>query len=387
MASGGQIQPTSTSQPTAPEPPSEGGRLTDFKVGTQAFKTQQPSAGVGSLPNIYDQLSPVAVNVVNDYPWTLSNVKTRKDIPYIKLSEHRMNESLLQRQLRFYGLGIAEATANLGLEAANQGSNAVNNSLGSLAKLVNIGLGLAGLSLPTFQGTGTRDILETYDEIWPDNPTNFEYYFPYFSKTQYELTTPQWQQTDAVGQAIAGGLSQAGTAVAQSKGALDKTAINLGTASAIIKGAEAAAEFALKAVYPVAGIVDRPRVFTNHNERTVTIQFPLYNTKGEFDWIYNRRFITTFASQNLFQKRDFITGLPPVYYRVYVPGQYFSFASCVTNFTVENLGNVRLEYEDIIVPDAYQVTITLTEMLMPSLNQYQAVLTGLARERVEIGRK
>ncbi len=93
-------------------------------------------------------------------------------------------------------------------------------------------------------------------------------------------------------------------------------------------------------------------------------------------------------SQNLFNKRDYITGYPPCYYRVYVPGQYFSFASCVTNFSVENLGNMRLMNaggKEVNVPDAYQVKITLNEMVMPSLNQFQALMTNDAQQRVTVG--
>ena len=90
-------------------------------------------------------------------------------------------------------------------------------------------------------------------------------------------------------------------------------------------------------------------------------------------------------SQNLFNKRDYITGYPPCYYRVFVPGQYFCFASCVTNIAVENLGNIRMMKtgtSHVAVPDAYQVKLTLTEMVIPSLNQFQSLFTGEANKKV-----
>ena len=130
--------------------------------------------------------------------------------------------------------------------------------------------------------------------------------------------------------------------------------------------------------------MDRPRIFTAHSERAVTIEFPLYNTADSADWIKNRDFYYRFASQNLFAKRDFITGLPPAFYRVYVPGQYFSFASCVTNINITNLGNIRTFDDSYIIPDAFQVSITLSEMLMPSLNQFQALVTGDAQNKVNV---
>ena len=148
--------------------------------------------------------------------------------------------------------------------------------------------------------------------------------------------------------------------------------------------AGAAAMTALKGMYPVVGIFDRPRVFSAHNDREITVEFPLYNTLNAWDWVKNRDFIYRFMSQNLYIKRDFITGVPPCFYRVYVPGQYFCFASCVTNIKVENLGNQRMIDDKYIIPDAWQISITLSEMVMPSLNQFQALITGDAQGRVNV---
>jgi hypothetical protein len=84
------------------------------------------------------------------------------------------------------------------------------------------------------------------------------------------------------------------------------------------------------------------------------------------------------VNQNLYNKRDLITSLPPVFYEVLVPGQHYSYASCVTNITIGNKGNMRkLSMKDknitCIVPDAYDVSITLTDMVMPSKNLFQQI--------------
>jgi hypothetical protein len=343
---------------------STGGTTTDSTTGrlTQSagFTTNTTDTG-GSLPVNFDQLKATEVNVVKDYRWTLSDVKDRDDIPYIRLTEHRYNESMLKRQALFYAKGITTAAGDA---ATTVGNIATGNA----------------------DSGSVRAILDVYDEIFPDNPTGFSYVLPYFSKNQFELTTPQWQQVDGIGEAIQGGMTGLG-------GTLDKLKLPGGDllkgAAAVTEAVGAAAELGLKALYPVVGIVDRPRIFTNHAERSVTVSFPLYNTVTAGEWAKNRNFYYTFASQNLFAKRNFITGLPPVFYRVFVPGQYFSFASCVTQINIENLGNITKENygggtSEYIIPDAYQVTITLTEMLMPSLNQYQALQNGDARNRVRV---
>jgi hypothetical protein len=305
---------------------------------------------VGSLPNTFDQRYPTELNVTTDFPWTLSKVFNRKDIPFIRLIEHRNNESMIKRNIMFYAKGTLET-------------------------IVGSAKGAIGYKNET-------DLLSVYNEIWPDNATGWVYNFPYFSKTQFELSTSQWSKVDGIGEA-AKGVSDSAQGLLRNAGggyAADIVGLVTGATEAI----GSAAELALKGMSPLVGVVDRPRIFTQHNERSITISFPLYNTISPTDWKKNRDFYQIFASQNLFQKRDFVTGLPPVFYRVYIPGQYFSHASCVTNFTVENLGNTRLAYGDngFIIPDAYQITITLTEMLMPSLNQFQAISNGQALGKV-----
>ena len=283
-------------------------------------------------------------DIVHGYPWTASNIK-RDDIPYIVLAEHRNTESTLMRQMQFYGKGV------------------VNTAGGAF-------------------GAAPKGLLQVYDEIFPDNPTNNKYIFPYFSKSAFDLGTTKWEQMDEISQSIkdvAGGAADMLDQFSVTKGMGDmvRTGMKVG------EFAGAAAMTALKGMYPVVGIFDRPRVFSAHNDREITIEFPLYNTLTPWAWKKNRDFIYRFMSQNLYIKRDFITGIPPCFYRVYVPQQYFCFASCVTNIKVENLGNQRM-ISEFIVPDAYQVSITLSEMVMPSLNQFQALINGDAQGRVNV---
>jgi hypothetical protein len=322
------------------------GRWGDFF----GVKTKEQKAsligGIGSLANTFDQDYATAIDIASRYPWTTSNVFNRDDIPFIQLIEHRNEESLMKRQFAYYTQGIGQVVGNT-----------TNSS--------------------------SKGLLDVYEEMWPDNPTNWIYRFPYFDKKQFELSTPQWRKVDEPGQII----KAAGSGLASFAKNLGGEVLAKGIdfVSSGVDAAQAVAEAGLAFASPLVGMVDRPRIFTEHSERSVTIQFPLYNTLDPNDWLKNKKFFMAFAGQNHFNKRDFITGLPPVWYRVYVPNQYYSHASCVTNFTVENLGNTRLEKhgaEGVIVPDAYQISITLTEMLMPSLNQFQAAFNGDANRKV-----
>lgn len=328
---------------------------------------------IGSAAATFDSKTPQQpFNILKDYCWTLSDrTNADNEIPYIVLTEHRNTEAAIMRMVKFYGGGAIDTTAT---------------ALGDLG---------ARLTENVTSEKSAKGILEVYNDIFPDKPTNLKYIFPYFSKSYFQLQTQPWNNLDGSAATqgagdVAGGASKILTGLGKTNAAKQ-----LDLASAIGGAALNVGETALKAMYPLVGVADRPRIFSGHSERSVTIEFPLYNTRHHEDWWKNQEFIHTFATQNLFNKRDFITGLPPVYYRVLVPNQYFSFASYVSDFSVENLGNVRIMYGSsdsegvpsgygYPVPDAFQVKITLTELLMPSLNQYQALISGDALKRVQV---
>lgn len=281
-------------------------------------------------------------NVVKDYPWTVSNTKDREDIPYVRLIEYKCNESAIQRQVEFY---VDLKTSNLFLQRQEQ-----------------------------------KGVLEVYKEMFPkDKPTDFSYWFPYFNETGFELSTPNWKQLEPAGEALKS-VAQGLESIIRPFSRIGANIVELGTKA--VEAADALGETVLKGAYPTVNVFDRPRVFAGHNERNTVISFPLYNTINEWDWAKNRDLIYILMTQNLFNKRDIITGVPPVFYDVFIPGQYYCYAACMTDINVKNLGNTRLIDGEYIIPDAYQVTLTLTEMVQPSKNQFEAVTNGSARQFV-----
>jgi hypothetical protein len=129
---------------------------------------------------------------------------------------------------------------------------------------------------------------------------------------------------------------------------------------------------ALAASYPKVGISDRPRLWNSHEPRSIEIKFPLFNTLDPNDWVKNRELCELLVNQNLYNKRDFITSIPPVFYEVKVYGQHYSWASCVTRLVIYNRGNMRL-IGGVNIPDVYEVNMTLTDMVMPSKNMFQSI--------------
>lgn len=274
------------------------------------------------------------LDVVSNYRWTLSkNLNNNSadafdEVPYVDLIEYQIDESTIIQQIKFYSEAVKTA----------------------------------------FVGKGT---MAPYEKLFPRTSTGNAYRFPYFSEVNFEINTPVWSSLDTLEQGAKAAESLAG--VVGGKGFADFVG---GT----IQAATAATGAALAFSYPKVGIMDRPRLWQSHDFRSITIKFPLFNTVEPDDWEKNRALCWTLVNSNLFFKRDFITGIPPVYYEVSIPGQHYSYASCVTNLTINNRGNMRKlsdkKGKDCIVPDAYEVNITLTDMVMPSRNLFAQAMDG-----------
>ena len=325
--------------------------LNSFSAG---FDSQDINKGVGALAKSFfpkdAKTKQQEIDIVGGYPWTLSKLDVGS-VPFILLTEYQQTEATIMKQLSF----SYQVTKD-------KAGNAVSAATGLDAK--------------------TKETLSIYDEIYPKNKrTPWSYRFPYFNDTAFSLGTAPWTKLDGIGKKVAGAVESAAKAVDKVTGT--KVASDTYEAGAAVLGAAGAMmDVALEMGYPAVGIPDRPKIFTAHNERSITIEFPLFNTINAADYVKNRDFIYLFMSQNLFNKRDLITGLPPVFYEVEIPGQYFSIASSVTNIEVKNLGNQRIVDGAYIVPDAYQVAITLQELAMPSKNQFEYLISQQSSPKV-----
>ena len=311
------------------------------------------AGGRGSLASIYKPASKGFVNVTDNYPWTTSPQSIRRNAPRIVLKEYEINEDTMKRQALFYLTGLQDFA-----EEFPSGPSAPN------------------------------DILEVYEELYPrDRPTGFVYDFPYFDEVNFQVTTDQWASLDTLEQlagAVTGGIADLGVTDQQNFIGQGINAIR--SVGGLLAGSAAAAPGFL---YPKVGITDRPRLWQTHKYRTIEVVCPLYNTIHPDAWWKNRALCELLVNQNLYNKRDIITGIPPVYYEVMVLGQHYSWASCVTNLTIYNRGNMRMmeypprgadnatpgNFREINVPDVYEIRMTLTDLVVPSKNQFQSLNT------------
>lgn len=256
-----------------------------------------------------------AIDVINKFRWTLTDPKGRNETPHVRLTEYRLLQSALWNSARYYVAGIAQQAP-----------------------------GSKNPYLPRMQGyAGLFDY---------ENPTGFEYTFPYFSDTANEVSS-SWSSLDIL-EKIKG--------VLPGGGAIQKAL------DVVMLGYEAN--------YPRVGIMDRPKLWQESTPRTINIKFPLYNTVEVSDILRNWELCYLLLYQNMFNKRDFITAIPPVFYTVYIPGQFFSIAMYVNDIKIYNRGNIRMykinnKWRNI--PDVYEIDMSLTDMIMPSQNMLSTI--------------
>ena len=131
------------------------------------------------------------------------------------------------------------------------------------------------------------------------------------------------------------------------------------------KASNFVAEWA-KAIYPSAGI-EGQKTFEGSTPASYQFTFQLLNTVGDTEANINKNksLIRAMINNNLLDKLDVIAVRPPAICSVRIPGVRGNTVAVLQTINVENLGQVnRIGGEN--VPDAYQVTITVQELLTES---------------------
>jgi len=287
---------------------------------TETEPTGFASLGIGGKGGLAQYLVPAgtgAVDILNDYRWTLTEKNGREETPVAILTEFRLLQSALMNSARYYFTGLGQQVVS-----------SQNTYLPGMR-------GYAGL----------------FDF---NNPTGFWYQVPYFSEVHNEVSST-WSSLDI----------------------LEKIKSVFGGVGSVLETATNAAMLGYEMNYPRVGIMDRPKLWESSTPRTINIKFPLFNTVNIDDIKKNWDLCYLLLYQNMFNKRDFITAIPPVFYTVFIPGQFFSIAMYVSDLKIYNRGNIRkVNINDTLknIPDVYEIDMTLTDMIMPSQNMQAELL-------------
>lgn len=351
--------------------------------------------------NIADELTPLMplIDVVNDFPWTLTptNSLARKEAPVIRLREFIQLETYLNQSLLPYGKQLNDGRLpGISLEIpfpgiippSEQDEQSFYNSLQGLRDLRDLFQGLDPGSERVYAGL--------FDHL---TSTDFIYELPYFTSDYFDIKN-NWESTDVLDvlldfqTKVSGGVK---TLVQAKLGEESKIGKFIQDLPVLLKKIE---RFNAEAGSPAVGLMDPPHIWKGAQNRVYSFQFPLYNISStgsshSIELIQkNWEFCYLLTYQNLVNKRNYYTGIPPVFYEVTIPGVHYCKASYISDLTIINLGNIRLmklpinnipECE-VLIPDAWSIQITLTDLLQPSKNLLQATIDTTLQGEIRRGK-
>jgi len=301
------------------------------------------SAEVESMVRVTSDGSWQSVDVIEDYRWTLSPIKNsvlKDKIPRIILTEYQMTQNMLTNGVKYYTSNIQKGLKQI--KEFNRNAQNINHFSNSM---------------------NSKD--DSYEGLFDyESPTGYQYVFPYYNEDNFSISST-WANSDAIEKSIAAASTVAGVFGAGAKDAVKSI-------TDVIEGVAGIAQGVAGIAYPKTGFLDKPKIWGETTHQSVTISFYLFNTFDSADIFKNWQLCNHLCHQNLYSKITFITAYPPVFYRVEIPGQYSSIGSNVSNLKISNVGNVRRmklgDLPEVNVPDAYLITMTLEDMVMPSRN-------------------
>jgi hypothetical protein len=171
---------------------------------------------------------------------------------------------------------------------------------------------------------------------------------------------------------------------------------NQGPLGAGVKQLTDLAETVGKAVLPAAGIL-YPKSYAGAGPTSFSFTFNLINTNAsngsiESNVTKNQKFLHQFVRDNLHDQNGVMSIIPPLIYEVYIPGVRWSPAAVVSGFTVNNKGSLNVNKgqmiipgigmkENYIFPDAWEVTISITELI----NESRRIWDDAIKDNASIG--
>ena len=354
------------------------------------------------------------VNVVKDFPWTASprNNESIGDVPEIHMREMSVEFNPFINQLLSNlavinndttrgvrgGLGviddIIQAFNNREQKCQGNPSDSPKNNpqpadiRGFVTKTLDFlqktNKKLSETKLKRFKtkiplNDPDYDPMAPYERLYETSPTGWKYKFPFFDD-KYRDISSSWGQPNYGG--IAAGLGEFAALGAQ------EIAQNLNVLE--------------PGVY-----IEQPSSFGfKGREKSVTLSFPLINTRTYDELMKNWQLIFLLTYQNLPNRVSRSVILPPVIYESLVPGTWYSKYSYIQSLRIDFIGarrkmelrlptitknvlkDMRIGQTDIstIIPDAYNVTMVVTELFPETQNHmYTALKRRFLDNKVRTG--
>ena len=230
---------------------------------------------------------------------------------------------------------------------------------------------LASIINQATQFASNKNNLDPYSTLYFGEPTGFHYRLPYLLKSGSSIrgdVNNKWSEiSNPIGD-ILGAVPVVGSSLKRA-GDLIQTQVQ-NAANFLTPG------YGAEKVYNFAGTTPK----------SILITFPLYNTYNEESAMRNFSFVNLLSIQNLKTRTSYLTYIPPKLYTVdsNLLGGIYMPAAFISNLKIDSIGTTRKinEYtadnsrNGVLIPEAYRVSISLTEILPESSNIMMGALGG-----------
>jgi hypothetical protein len=212
-------------------------------------------------------------------------------------------------------------------------------------------------------GDNPNASLDTFLTMYASNRTGFAYNFPYLNTNAgLKKVTNNWGAEKSLLESIgSGGESSAGSK-------LDMVASVAGAATSFFT--------------PKFGF-EEVQSFQGTSQQSLTISFPLYNTIDIDSAFDHYSFVNLLTFQNLKTRTTMMSYIPPKIYTVdsFSLGGIYMAAAYISDLSIESIGTTRkmdifkdFGSREVLIPEAYKITITFTDLVSQSSNVFAATM-------------
>jgi hypothetical protein len=305
------------------------------------------------------------IDVYRTFDWTTSPINNAgfdniSKTPFAKLTEYRMNDTSIINSMLYYVKALGDQIGTIGSAATNLGSKVATAAAGAdnITKLKNV----AASVVDAVVGEKTKQFVEQqlkpsespwmkpYDGLYSLEQTSFTYFLPYFENDAFNRIESTYVEASFPG--------------------LDKMKEVGGNATTFSR------------ILAPGQYIETPKMFAlnDGNSPRITIKFPLLNTLSFEGAVKNYQLLWLLAFQNTPQRVNKSVVELPRMYDVHIPGVTFMKFAYIESMHVDFIGVRRRitipmptcpnndPQAEVIMPDAYNVTITLRSTIMNANN-------------------
>ena len=313
------------------------------------------------------------VNVLDKYRWTISPQESRIDAPYIYMIEKKVTQNTIIQQA-IYNLKAVYESGQVSAETVSRALQNItdleDDSAITESYKESVGTSKGDIKSKNTNSQEKDTLYNPYKGLYALEDTGWQYVFPYFTQTNRDISQ-SWGEAgkDSFLANRIGDIIGAGEEVVEN--------INLGAAvaSTLSQGNVSA---------PIITYIEKPKQYSyGGNTPQYTFTFHLFNTYKYEDIVKNWELCFLLIYQNLPNRRTKAIIDPPALYEVIIPGVKNSPLSYISGLRIDFVGSTRLMDLEVgsdgkkiktIVPDAYKITINITDLFPESKNFLEGVV-------------